>query len=781
MTRVVEHLLQAVRGAAVYNPEVQVPPACILWPDRDRQWEAVVPRLRTEMPEFFVLGDYDPEQRTGPAIWLRCVIAGKISEVEPPAGVTPVLYLPNVGRQDLRAVENCPDPLKPLAELQYRGVIWSQYNARDWTILAFLKSDQGGLGLDVAQDNDTRNAVQLALSRLLDEEVALLRGKRLDKDYFNTLLTGGDPVRELLQWLDRGEAFKAGRGENQWRAFVEVCKSQFAFHPEKEGILAGAAKLAAHQGAWHPVWERFCEAPARYPNIPARIRQCRAPDINILWYLDEGFEGWPQWNDSRENDLRRDLSALAGMPPREARLKITELEQRHRGRRKLVWAELGEATLALALEHLAVLAEVTASALAAGTAEDLAAGYRHSAWRADDALVRSLACVKKQEDWEAVCTAIRSVYLPWAEDSARHLQKVVEHSGYPGGFAAAGFVPKPKDGECFLFVDGLRFDVARRLAEILTERGYRVEERLKWAALPTVTATGKPAATPVREKISGGEADTDFEPCVAETGQSLKGGYHLKKLMENAGWSILDGATTGAGQGSAWCEGGNIDQAGHHWGWKLAGQLDNILREIKEQIGGLLAAGWRVVRVVTDHGWLLLPGGLPKVELPGTLAENKWGRCAVLKPGAVTAERLFPWFWNPAVSFALADGIGCYREGVEYTHGGLSLQECLLLELMVTEESSGTSRISVEITDVVWRGLRCTVAVDGEFAGLLLDIRTQPGDPSTSVVLSAKHFKDNGTASVVVENEELEGAEAAVVLLDVSGNRVAQAATIIGG
>ena len=48
-------------------------------------------------------------------------------------------------------------------------------NAKDWTIQAYLKSDQGGLGLDVAQDNDTRNSLQLSLYRLLDEEVELLK------------------------------------------------------------------------------------------------------------------------------------------------------------------------------------------------------------------------------------------------------------------------------------------------------------------------------------------------------------------------------------------------------------------------------------------------------------------------------------------------------------------------------------------------------------------------------------------------------------------------------
>ncbi|MBU4394794.1 MAG: BREX-1 system phosphatase PglZ type B, partial [Proteobacteria bacterium] len=335
--RVMEHLLKAVRDAGVYNPEVQVAPACILWPDKDRQWEAVIPRLQTELPELLILGDYQPDKRTGPAIWLRCIITGKTDDVSLPQDRTPIFYLPGVSRQDLRAVESCPDHLKPLAELQYRGVIWSQVNAKDWTVLAYLKSDQGGLGLDVAQDSDAKTAMQLALYRLLDEEVELLKGKRLDKDYFNTLLTGGDPVRDLLQWLDQGDAFQASRGEQEWKAFVEVCKSQLAFNPQKAGVLAGAAKLAAKEGPWHAVWERFCEAPKRYPNIPAQIRKCRAPSDTIFWLVGDGsFDGWPQWNEEQEKGLHRDLLSLANVPAHDARKKLLDLEKQHGRRRRLV-------------------------------------------------------------------------------------------------------------------------------------------------------------------------------------------------------------------------------------------------------------------------------------------------------------------------------------------------------------------------------------------------------------------------------------------------------------
>lgn len=780
MSSILQNLLTALRDAAVFNPEVQVAPACILWPDRDRQWEAVIPVLQAELPELMILGDYAPEKRIGPAIWLRCVIAGRAEDVSLPKDRPPIFYLPGVSRQDLRAVESCPAHLKPLTELQYRGVIWSQINAKDWTILAYLKSDQGGLGLDVAQDNDAKNAMQLALYRLLDEDVSLLKGKRLDKDYFNTLLTGGDPIRDLLQWLDQGDAFQASRGENEWRAFVEVCKSQLAFNPQAEGVLAGSTKFANHEGPWHAVWERYCEAPKRYPHIPGQIRKCQPPVFDM--FADEKVAGgWPQWNDDQEINLHRDLLALAKVPAHEARAKIKELEKQHSCRRSLVWTELGEAPLACALEHLSIISETTKTSLAAGSVDDLAGGYQSWGWRVDDGVLRALASVDAPSDVEAVTTAVRAVYLPWMEDSARYIQKLLDGASYPGGTCLTAKPASFSPGDCVLFVDGLRFDLGKRLVDSIEARGFEIFEEPAWTALPSVTATGKAAVTPVRDKIRGEDGSPDFEPSVADTGQSLKGGYHLKKLLANAGWSILERSADGDGQGMAWCEFGDIDHEGHDRGWKLAKHIDALILEITGRIAELLAAGWKRVRVVTDHGWLLLPGGLPKIDLPSALADNKWGRCASLKPGATSEDRLYPWYWNPHQYFALADGVSCFKKGEEYTHGGLSLQECLTLQLTVTRGESAQAAASVEFTDVVWKGLRCTVAVVGNFSGLSLDVRSQAGNSLSSVVVGSKPLKDNGTASVVVENEEMEGREATVVLIDTNGSLVTQIGTVIGG
>lgn len=780
--RILDGLIKAVRDAAVFNPEVQVAPVCILWPDHDRQWEAVIPRLQNEMPELLMLGDYAPERKTGPAIWLRCVIARKVDDIPFSEDLTPILYLPGVSRQDLRAVESCPENLKPLAELQYLGVIWSQVNAKDWTILAFLKSDQGGLGLDVARDKATLSAMQLSLYRLLDEEVELLRGKRLDKDYFNTLLTGGDPVRDLLQWLDQGDAFRDARGENEWRAFVEVCKSQLAFHPENDGPLACAARLASHEGPWKPVWERYCEAPKRYPDIPAKIRQCQMPPLELFSDADT-HGGWPQWNEKQENTLRQSLSSLQKHPPHEARKRIADLVRQHCARKELVWAELGEAPLACAVEHLGVLAEITSNALSAGTPGDLATAYSNSGWKADDAVLRTLACINRQEDLEAVTAVIRSTYLPWAEESARHLQKKWH------GRTTAQHIILPENFFCMLFVDGLRFDCARRLEAMLEESGLIVEEQIRWTALPSVTGTAKPAVAPfIPNPCEIRDSDSrDFRVMTS---------YQFEKALTGAGWMIIrprdpvpspvHADTPGYSASSAinklWVEFGDLDHEGHDRGWKLARHLDNLLSDIRDRISDLIEAGWKSIRLVTDHGWLLMPGGLPKIDLPGALTENKWGRCAAIKHGADTDERLFPWYWNSNQYFALADGISCYRKGEEYAHGGLSLQECLTLELTISAgDDGGISSVAVEITDVVWRSLRCKVVVDGESSRLFLDVRKQAGNASTSVVMSVKPIKAGGIGSVVVENEELEGADAIIVLLDDDGEIKAQKTTVIGG
>ena len=77
----------------------------------------------------------------------------------------------DAGRAELRAVEDCPKPLQPLAELQYRGVIFSHPNGRDWTPSAFLANH---LGVEVAGDGAPRRSLARALPYLAERPVSEL-------------------------------------------------------------------------------------------------------------------------------------------------------------------------------------------------------------------------------------------------------------------------------------------------------------------------------------------------------------------------------------------------------------------------------------------------------------------------------------------------------------------------------------------------------------------------------------------------------------------------------
>lgn len=110
--------------------------------------------MRSKVAELLTLGDYAPEARIGPAIWLRCVVDKTLDEPVLPEDRVPILYLPGVAGQDLRAGEDCREDLMPLVELMFRGAFWSQQGGNDWGVTTFLTS-KNALSLDISHDKET--------------------------------------------------------------------------------------------------------------------------------------------------------------------------------------------------------------------------------------------------------------------------------------------------------------------------------------------------------------------------------------------------------------------------------------------------------------------------------------------------------------------------------------------------------------------------------------------------------------------------------------------------
>lgn len=764
---VLDALVAALTEAGTYNRNDQVAPAAVLWPDKERHWASLIPRLRERLP-LLTLGDYDPGTRSGPSYWLRCAIAGTVP-VDMPDGV-PIIWMPGVSRPDIRANEDCPVLLQPLAELQYRGVVWTQRNGKDWTPYAFLVSNDA-LGIDVAGDAATRAALGHALAVLANERVERLRREApLSAAFFEALLTP-DPSKAVLDWLNDPNGYQAQRTSEEWSAFCSLCSRQYRFDPETDGPITAAEMLGTREGPWAVVWDRFAAVPMDWPNVPDQLRAAR-PTKPVALFDDAVEETWPQDNEEAERRLREALVALDNVTASQARSTVLELEATHGSRRSWVWARLGLSPLARALEHLAVLAKVTERPLTGATVTAVAESWTEWGWQADDAVLRALAAAERARDQEAVATAIIALYRPWLERAALCFQDAVRD--HPEDWRRAEPVAADP-GTCLLFTDALRFDAARRLVEPLESRGFRVSLNWRLAPLPGVTPTAKPAIAPVADRLRG---SSGFDTTITDGGSRLPA-EGLRRLLADAGYQVLTPGSTGDPSGRGWTELGRIDSYGHEHGVRLACHLEGELRDIVDRVEALLDAGWEQVIVITDHGWLLMPGGLPKTDLPQHLTELRKGRCARIKPFELVDAQTVPWHWDENVRVAVPRGIACYEAGKEYEHGGLSPQECVVPIMTVRRErASETEPVTIE--NITWRRLRCVVTVNGAAVGLTVDIRSRPADPRSSLVIEPKEIGPDGRVSLAAQPDH-EGDAAVVVVLGPDGGIRAQQFTTVGG
>lgn len=185
------------------------------------------------------------------------------------------------------------------------------------------------------------------------------------------------------------------------------------------------------------------------------------------------------------------------------------------------------------------------------------------------------------------------------------------------------------------------------------------------------------------------------------------------------------------------------------------------------------------MRVVTDHGWLLAPGGLPTVPLKKYMTECKWARCAVIKPGAQADLPMVGWFWDGTQAVTSAPGAHCFKTGTEYTHGGLSLQECVTPDLVFSSPLEGMA-VAVSIESVQWVGPRCRVTIKPAARGLSAELRAKASDPKTGIC-AAKPFDGEGRAGLIVENEDLGGTATTLVVFDAGGRVLGKQSTVVGG
>jgi hypothetical protein len=765
-----DKVIQALKDAENHNSSLMVKPEVILWPDPENQWADVIGVLQDKLPQLLIYGSFDPIKKQGPAIWLKCMVAKTLPEADWNVETTPIIYLPGVAKADLRNVENAVFNLQPLLEYQYSGNIFLQENGREWSILAFVENPAYGLGVKVGKDGATKEALKKALPTIFQDEYLFAGKETIDADFLNNQLFP-DIIPTILKWICKGDAYLQCMDNGKREVFKTLCKSQYDFEPDHKNILEIVKMLGAQRGSWKFVWQLYAAAPHKYPELEDLLRQAKPSDLGSgLFTLPD--ESWPQVNEDQELYLTKEMINTAKKEQSDALLLLEQLEKKHGIRRSWVWGELGNSSMANALFFLEKMARQSLESFPSATIDELKSYYLSKGYQIDQNMRKALASVRTSENKDVVKSVIHLFYKPWIEKITNKFQELVESD------ASIFTSQKAKEEtESFvLFVDAFRYELADEFIKGLSKTQWKIAIDTSWTAIPSLTPTSKPNVSPIADDVSQESEISEFRP-------RLKNGKDLlisvfRDTLKKHNFICVTNSADITGEGKYWQEIGNIDTKGHEEQSEMVKRVAELFDQVREAIDVAFDKGIKRIKIVTDHGWLLLPGGLPKTQLNAGLAETRWGRCALIKDGVKSELLHLPWRWNPGVFIAYAPGISFFKANQEYAHGGISIHECLVPEIIIENQSITT--IEAEIKEIKWVNLKCTISTNELPDGYSVDIRSKYNDEKTSIVLSkSKLLKDNEVTLMVDDSAEYQAAT--IVLLNENERIITKKPTTVGG
>jgi hypothetical protein len=769
-TSIYDKVVQALKQAENHNSQVMVKPEVILWPDPEKQWTDVIAVLQKEMPQLLIYGSYEPTKKQGPAIWLKCMIAKALPEADWKSDAIPIIYLPGVAKADLRNVENAVFNFQPLLEYQFTGTLFIQENGREWSILAFVENPINGLGIKVAKDNATKDALKKILPSIFQDKEVLANKTTIDAEYLNNQLFP-DIIPTILKWMCKGDAFLKAMDKVKQEVFFNLCKSQYEFEPDHKNIKAIAEKLGVQKNSWKYVWQLYATAPHKYPEIEELLRLAKPSDLGTgIFALPQ--ESWPQVNEEQELALTEILQKVVKQDVKKALELLTKAEADHGKRRSWVWFELGKSPLADAIQYLLAMAEASSVSYDSSSIETIKQYYIKHGYLVDQAMRNSLSAVKSRNEQELIKGVIGLFYKPWIETLTIKFQQLIQKDA--GIFSLTSSSIQKES--FILFVDAFRYELAVAFVDRIKRNKWQFSLEATWSAIPSLTPTAKPSVSPISESVNEKSAFNDFRP-------QLKNGKDLqtsafRDALHAMGYTYVKHPTDIQTSGFFWQEIGDIDTKGHEEQSNMVKRIEELFDQIEEALDTAFDRGFKKVKIVTDHGWLLLPGGLPKTTLNVGLAETRWGRCALIKEGATTSLLHLPWRWNPDIYIAYAPGINFFKANEEYAHGGISIHECLVPEMIV--ENPNIHRYITEIKTVKWVNLKCTITTSDLPSSYSLDIRTKYNDAKTSVILSKNRSLQTSSVTLMVD-DSAEYQAATIVLLDEEGRIMDKKPTTIGG
>jgi hypothetical protein len=337
----------------------------------------------------------------------------------------------------------------------------------------------------------------------------------------------------------------------------------------------------------------------------------------------------------------------------------------------------------------------------------------------------------------------------------------------------------------YILVDALRFEMARELCTVL-EDDWGSDLVPALATPPTVTEIGMAALLPGAEKglavvpaegnrlaaVIGGNTLKTRQERLAHFQQMLGGDVtvafakldqlaplsdtHLAQTLESAGVVLI----TATEEIDGLCE-TNPSLARR--------MLDDVLNQLRRGIKALFGLGIGTVVISADHGYLFgerITSG-QAIDAPGgktaALKRRVWvGQGGADLPGALRAP-LSAFGIGGDLEIATPWNLSCFRAkggGMEYFHGGLSLQELIVPVLTVRPAAAPAPTAAARIAWRLTPGSQTistrflSVTVEGRSAELLpveppaIRVEVRAGEQPTSVPVSASYGFQEATKDV---------------------------------
>lgn len=283
--------------------------------------------------------------------------------------------------------------------------------------------------------------------------------------------------------------------------------------------------------------------------------------------------------------------------------------------------------------------------------------------------------------------------------------------------------PKLSAGKtAYVWVDALRYEMARELTQTLTE-DYNLEIQGAVATVPTITEIGMAAFLPGAEKSATVVPVGDSKLGLKINGTVLKDRTgRIKFLQETAGVSVfvtkledlLPKPKKKEREGIQKAElilvtSQEIDAIGEGDNVRLARRtMDEILNELKKVFRVLSELGVETIIVTADHGYLFgeeLSDDM-KIDSPGGETADLHRRVWVGKGGtadpAFLRAKLSDFGLGGDLEIATPWNFACFkvRGGTEaYFHGGLSPQELIIPVVSLTPKQKTPVGIT---SDIAW-------------------------------------------------------------------------------